>query len=317
MHARTRTTATTLLAAALLVTPVATAPAFAAGPPAPALAFTSDRDGDAEIYLRSSDGSVRQLTHNSADDYGAVWSPDGRKLAFVSTRDGDREVFVMNSDGSGVRQLTRNSTAVNGSPASDQAPAWSPKGHQIVFVSTRDGGEPEVYKMQADGRRQVRLTRTPVHVSNHTPSWAPDGKSIVFSSDRAGYDNYEVFRMRTDGGGVTRLTRTAAGIDDNAPEYSPDGRRIAFSSTRSGGQHDLFTMSASGADVRRLGGDAALDDVFPHWTADGKRLLFSTFAGPEGRPSEDVWVIDADGTKRARVVADASADSAPDPRPRG
>jgi Tol biopolymer transport system component len=132
-----------------------------------------------------------------------------------------------------------------------------------------------------------------------------------------GYDNYEVFRMRTDGSGVTRLTRTAAGVDDNAPEYSPDGRRIAFSSTRSGGQHDLFTMRSDGSDVRRLGGDTALDDVFPHWMADGKRLLFSTFAGPEGRPSEDVWVIDAGGTKRARVVADASADSSPDPRPRG
>jgi dipeptidyl aminopeptidase/acylaminoacyl peptidase len=221
MHARTRTTATTLLASALLATPVAIAPAYAAGPPAPALAFTSDRDGDPEIYLRSSDGSVRQLTHNTADDYGAVWSPDGRKLAFVSTRDGDREVFVMNSDGSGVRQLTRNSTAANGSPASDQSPAWSPKGHQIVFVSTRDGGEPEVYKMQADGRRQVRLTRTPVYVSNHTPSWAPDGKSIVFSSDRVGYDNYEVFRMRTDGGGSHPADAYRGGASTTTPPSTP------------------------------------------------------------------------------------------------
>jgi TolB protein len=315
MHGRTRTTA--LLTAALVATPFAVGTAAHAAPlSAPPLVFTSDRDGDSEIYLRAADGTVRQLTRNSADDFGAVWSPDGRRLAFVSDRDGDPEVFVMGADGTGVRQLTRNRTATGGAPAVDSSPAWSPKGYQLVFTSTRDGGEPEIYKMQADGRRQVRLTRTPAHVSDHTPSWSPDGKHVVFASDRAGFDNYELFRMRPDGTGLTRLTRTAAGVDDNAPEYSPDGRRIAFSSTRNGGQQDLFTMRADGSDVRLLTGDPALDDVFPRWTADGRRVLFSTFAGPEGLPSEDVWVVDADGTDRSRVVGDPSADFAPDPRPR-
>jgi TolB protein len=171
--------------------------------------------------------------------------------------------------------------------------------------------------MRADGSRQVRLTRTPDHVSNHTPSWSPKGRYIVFSSDRVSFENYEIFRMRADGRAVTRLTHTAEGIDDNAPEYSPDGRRIAFSSTRNGGQQDLLTMKSNGTDVRLLAGDPTLDEVFPHWTADGKRVLFHTFAGPEGEPSEDVWIIDTDGTDRRRVIADASADFAPDPRPRG
>ena len=316
MHGRMRTTTTALLFAALTATPVAMGTAHAA-PTAPPLVFTSDRDGDSEIYLRTADGSVRQLTRNTADDFGAVWSPDGRRLAFVSNRDGDPEIFVMNADGTGVRQLTTNRTPPNGAPVLDLAPAWSPKGHQIAFASTRDGGEPEIYKMQADGSRQVRLTRTPDHVSNHTPSWSPKGSYIVFASDRVSFDNYEIFRMRTNGSGVTRLTRTASGIDDNAPEYSPDGSRIAFTSTRNGGQQDLFTMAPNGSDVRRLGGDANLDDVFPRWTADGKRVLYSTFTGPEGRPSEDVWVIDADGTDRSRLLGDPSNDFSPDPRPRG
>jgi TolB protein len=316
MLGRTRTT--TLIIAALVATPLAAGTAQAAAPPpAPPLVFTSDRDGDTEIYLRAGDGTIRQLTANTADDFGAVWSPDGRKLAFVSNRDGDPEIFVMNADGSGVRQLTTNRTPANGAPVMDQAPAWSPKGHQIAFASTRDGGEPEIYKMQADGSRQVRLTRTADHVSNHTPSWSPKGSYIVFASDRVSFDNYEVFRMRANGTGVTRLTRTPAGVDDNAPEYSPDGRRIAFSSTRNGGQQDLFTMAPDGSDVRRLGGEATLDDVFPHWTADGKRVLFNTFAGPEGQPTEDVWVVGADGKNRSRVVADPSNDFAADPRPRG
>lgn len=98
----------------------------------------------------------------------------------------------------------------------------------------------------------------------------------MFSSDRPSHDNFEVYRMRMNGTEQVRMTRTTNRIDDNAPEYAPDGRRVVFSSTRSGNQHDLFTMSNAGWDVRRLGGDPGLDDVFPHWTADGKSLLFET-----------------------------------------
>jgi hypothetical protein len=77
MHARTRTTTTTLLTAALILTPYAAGPAHAAPPTAPAFVFTSDRDGDTELYLRAGDGSTRQLTSNTADDYAR----SGRRTA--------------------------------------------------------------------------------------------------------------------------------------------------------------------------------------------------------------------------------------------
>jgi TolB protein len=185
----------------------------------------------------------------------------------------------------------------------------------LAFASNRDGGEAEIYRMNADGTGQVRLTRTAVHVTDHTPSWSPGGHYIVFNSDRAGYDNIEIYRMRANGTEQVRMTRTAAGIDDNAPEYSPDGRRIVFSSTRSGGQHDLFTMRADGFDVQRLGGDSSLDDVFPRWTADGRQVVYSTFPGPGGTPREDVWAISATGADRRRVTSAAAAEFSPDPRP--
>jgi len=40
------------------------------------LVFTSDRDGDNEIYVMDIDGgNVVQMTHNSARDTWPVWSP--------------------------------------------------------------------------------------------------------------------------------------------------------------------------------------------------------------------------------------------------
>jgi TolB protein len=301
--------ATVAAATAILVPPAS------AAEPVPSMVLTSDRDGDYELYLRASNGTLQQLTNNRTDDYAAAWSPNGRRLAFVSNRDGDPEIFVMNADGSGVRQLTRNGKTASGMPIQDTVPAWSPDGLQLAFVSNRDGGEAEIYRMNADGTGQVRLTRTAAYVTDHTPSWSPSGHYIVFNSDRAGYDNVEIYRMRANGSEVVRLTRTAAGIDDNAPRYSPDGRRILFSSTRSGNQHDLFTMNANGTGVVRVGGHAGLDDVFPRWTENGRSIVYSTFPGPQGTPREDVWMIDADGKDRRQITTSATSESGADPRP--
>ena len=73
---------------------------------------TSARDGDSELYLVREDGSgLGRLTANRASDYGAVWSPDGRRLAFVSDRDGDEELYVLDVLTRSARGLTRNAVA--------------------------------------------------------------------------------------------------------------------------------------------------------------------------------------------------------------
>ena len=80
-------------------------PAFA--PDGDAIAFVSERDGPAEIYLMEEDGSnQRRLTTNQVPDGSPVWSPDGQRIAFVSTMNGAGELFVMQADGSEQRRLT-------------------------------------------------------------------------------------------------------------------------------------------------------------------------------------------------------------------
>jgi Tol biopolymer transport system component len=129
------------------------------------IAFTSNRDGNGEIYVMNADGSVQtDLTNAPSEDVNADWSPDSSKLVFWSDRGGSRDIFVMNAaDGSAQTDLTNN-------PSDDAAPVWSPEGGRIAFESDR-AGNTEIYVMGADGSNVVRVT-SDAHVDKD-PVWDP------------------------------------------------------------------------------------------------------------------------------------------------
>jgi len=215
------------------------------------IAFTSDRDGNNEIYVMKADGSEQtRLTSNGGQDYFPAWSPDGTRIAFVSDRDGNNEIYVMKADGSGQTRLSNN-------PALDSYPAWSPDGTGIASVSNRDGNY-EIYVMNADGSGQTRLTSNPA--SDLYPAWSPDGTRIAFVSDRDG--NREIYVMNADGNGLTRLTRNPA--SDLYPAWSPDGTTITFVSDRNGNR-EIYVMNADGSRQTRLTNNPAMD-LYPAWS---------------------------------------------------
>ncbi len=83
------------------------------------IVFSSNRDGNSEIYVMSADGSnVRRVTTSPADDGAASWSPDGTQLIFDSNRDGDYDLYKLSlADVNTVVQLTNNSV-------DDRWPLW-------------------------------------------------------------------------------------------------------------------------------------------------------------------------------------------------
>ncbi len=117
----------------LIPTPVGTLPPLtqATG----MIAFTSNRDGNTEIYRMSADGSNQlNLTQNPAQDTLIDWSPDGTKLAFFSTRSNNwLELFVMNANGSNVLQLTHT---FGTNTAYVPSVAWSPDGRYLLAIRT-------------------------------------------------------------------------------------------------------------------------------------------------------------------------------------
>jgi Tol biopolymer transport system component len=98
------------------------------------IAFSSERDGNAEIYVMKADGSgMTRLTHTSADERDPAWSPDGRTIAFITGRTGKTELSTMKPDGSDQKKLL----SMDRGDAAE--PRWSPDGSTIAFVHLPDG----------------------------------------------------------------------------------------------------------------------------------------------------------------------------------
>jgi tol-pal system beta propeller repeat protein TolB len=179
------------------------------------IAFTSDRDGNDEIYIMQTNGSnVVRLTSNSSSDWNPAWSPDGTKIAFVRGRYGDEEIYVMNADGTGQENLTN-------SPHGDYGPCWSPDSSKIAFISGRDG-RTSLYVMNSDGSNVKKLA---TDVFGLSPAWSPNGKEIIFGAKQ---DNRSgIFAINLDGTAMRRCMDVPSNFVRFA--LSPQGTRIAYS----------------------------------------------------------------------------------------
>lgn len=248
------------------------------------IAFYSERDGNAEIYVMNADGSdVRRLTTSAADEGYPGWSPDGTNISFDSDRDGNFEIYAMDADGSRVRRLTNH-------PARDVSASWSPDGSHIAFMSDRDGGF-DVHVMETGtlnfsaGSSTAEKVSVPVSrriTKTGTawfPMWSPDGTRLAFHVGR------DVHVSHADGSALQRLTTDPE--NGMYPSWSPDQRRFAFMSWRDG-PTELFTMNADGSNQTKLVSMDRGDAIDPRWSPDGSRIVFVHM--PDGMNGRDARI---------------------------
>jgi Tol biopolymer transport system component len=154
------------------------------------IAFVSRRDGDANIYIMNSDGTIQErLVEHSGYDAQFNWSPDGSEIVFVFDRDGNSEIYKMNI-------YTKEITRLTFEPASDGEPAWSSDGKRIAFVSSRAPG-PTVFIMNAYGENVEQITEASIGYAR--PVWCPDDKClIVEKTGRNWYSKNELILLDLD-----------------------------------------------------------------------------------------------------------------------
>lgn len=237
--------------------------------------------------------NVTQLT-TDGDNGEAYFSPDGKKLIFQSNAGGYAcdKIWTMNIDGSDKRMVSPDHGAHTCS-------YFLPDG-RIVYSSTSSipGACPprredlpkgyiwplhpyDIFIADHDGANQKKITDNPLYDAE--PVVSPDGRQIVFGSQREG--DFDIYLMNSNGSNVRRLTDTAG--YDGGPWFSPDGSKI----------------------------------VWRAWhpeTAEEKALWQDCMERNYIRPFPlDLWVMNADGSEKRRILKNGATNWAPSWHPDG
>lgn len=271
------------------------------------IAFSSNGDGDYEIYVMNSDGTnQKKLTNNSSDDVFPRWSPDGSKIVFVSERDGNKEIYKMNSDGSSQIRLTINPIIHPINSLVSMHPDWSPNGDKIAFVKQTSNTDSicDIYTMNTDGSNQINLTNTGYYPQQWYPDWSPNGSEITYVDINGDYPG--IYKMNSNGSNPVLLT-TPYCIDCVGPVYSPDGSKIAF--YKSGIPRDIFVMNPDGPSFINLTNNPSsweYQSFSPSWSSDGSKIVYSHFENSDG--DAELYIMNFDGSNKTKITNNSYED---------
>jgi len=259
------------------------------------IVFTSERDGNNEIYTMDLDGrNQRNLTNHPAEDRTPSFSPDQQSVVFASNRrDGNWDLFTMPSSGSSrPTNLTRND-------GEEKWPAWSPKGDAILFLSAYPENRRGVFLMRTDGEniRPLPLGR---HGNFHPPEpeleirhaqWSFDGEDILFAySDGKEYGLGRHYLAEAYSSTWRLHDQNRQYVDYPAEFSSGDSYRyrpLAHTFCATAVEQDRQSLMVNHKVV--LSGD--FDVRYPVWVPDG-RLVFTVARqfSPQGSVDREIYI---------------------------
>ena len=191
------------------------------------IAFSSDRNGNFDVFIVPSEGgTAKQLTFHSADDTVLGWTPDSRAVLFASSRGDDfmSKLYTVSIDG-GIERNAGADMGVNACYSPDgKKLAINRKGQVYWRKYYRGAMNTDVTVMDIANKKFTDLTD--FDGMDSWPMWSTDG-FIYFVSDREGEGLTNIWRVPEAGGKADRVTSFKTG-DVRFPAISADGKVIVF-----------------------------------------------------------------------------------------
>ncbi|MCA9907950.1 MAG: PD40 domain-containing protein, partial [Anaerolineae bacterium] len=194
--------------------------------------------------------------------------PDSPVLTFVRQAQEPGDIYLLDVSRAQTHNLTHH-------PASDRAPAWSPDGQRLAFISDRSG-KAQLYLIDVPGHmRDLQPLISQSIAPGYHPIWSPDGRSLIVEISRGNSDLYLLDpNCQREGRDCDQALHALVRdpTDDRFPVWSPDQTSIAFVTWRTG-DAEIFSVTPDGSDLRNLSNSREWD-IGPSWSPDGGEIAF-------------------------------------------
>ncbi|MFC1762361.1 tetratricopeptide repeat protein [Planctomycetota bacterium] len=214
--------------------------------------------------LSIEDGSLTQITNDTANVLAPAWSPDGKTIAYAKKED-RLSFWLIAAEGGVTRKIVE--------PGGRCIPFWSPDGKWIMYTL-----EDKVHLLDPNINQELEII-PPREVVGDFFSWSPDGKKMLFYHPSYHY-KYGLRVASASGGPPIDIGRE---LNEIYPEqkWSPDSKLLIGGGGHKDGRYGLWISPLSGGESVLLEIDVSVNGSPRPFSVspDGEKLALTVERG--------------------------------------